>query len=64
MSKLKTTSSVAKRFKVTKSNNLLRHQAGKNHLLQKKRTQRKKKLSRVCLVNKSDLKNIRSKLLK
>nr|YP_009294022.1 ribosomal protein L35 [Hildenbrandia rubra]AOM67264.1 ribosomal protein L35 [Hildenbrandia rubra] len=64
MPKSKTSSSVAKRFKVTANGNLLRHQAGKSHLLQKKSSSHKKRLSQPALVKKQDSKGIKIKLLK
>nr|YP_009396216.1 ribosomal protein L35 [Melanothamnus harveyi]ARW65450.1 ribosomal protein L35 [Melanothamnus harveyi] len=54
MYKLKTNKSINKRFKLTSSSKLLKHSAGKSHLLQKKSANRKRKLRRVKLVNSSD----------
>ena len=61
MSKLKTSSSIVKRFKLTRSKKLLRHQASKSHLLQKKSQSRKKKLSRVLHVCSADMQRIKQK---
>nr|YP_009313725.1 Ribosomal protein L35 [Helminthocladia australis]SCW21979.1 Ribosomal protein L35 [Helminthocladia australis] len=61
MPKLKTSSSIKKRFKVTGSGHLLRHQAGRSHLLEKKSQARKKKLSRVLKVCQGDLKALKQK---
>lgn len=54
MYKLKTNKSINKRFKLTSSSKLLKHSAGKSHLLQKKSANRKRKLRRVKLANLSD----------
>nr|YP_009315158.1 Ribosomal protein L35 [Titanophycus setchellii]SCW23613.1 Ribosomal protein L35 [Titanophycus setchellii] len=61
MSKLKTSSSISKRFKVTRTGKLIRRHASKNHLLAKKSQARKKKLSRVVQVFSGDLKGIQQK---
>ncbi len=61
MSKLKTSSSITKRFKATRNNKLMRHQASKSHLLQKKSQSRKKKLSRVVQVYSGDLRGLKQK---
>nr|ARW68317.1 ribosomal protein L35 [Chondria sp. (in: red algae)] len=47
MYKLKTSSSVSKRFKVSASGKYLRHSSCKSHLLQKKTSKRKRKLRKV-----------------
>ncbi len=54
MYKLKTNKSINKRFKLTAGSKLLKHSAGKSHLLQKKSTNRKRNLRRVKLANGSD----------
>ena len=64
MPKLKTSSSFVKRFKVTSSGKILRHQAGKNHLLQKKSSNRKRKLSSISFVKKQNIKVVQAKILK
>nr|YP_009312906.1 Ribosomal protein L35 [Helminthora furcellata]SCW21160.1 Ribosomal protein L35 [Helminthora furcellata]SCW24020.1 Ribosomal protein L35 [Helminthora furcellata] len=61
MPKLKTSSSITKRFKSTGTQKLLRRQASKSHLLQKKTQSRKKKLSRVIPVYSGDLKGLSQK---
>ena len=61
MLKLKTSSSVTKRFKATRNQKLMRRQASKSHLLQKKSQSRKKKLSRVAQVFSGDKKGLRQK---
>ena len=53
--KLKSSRSATKRFKVTSTGKLLRHFAGKAHLLRKKRPQRQARLRRVGSVNDRDL---------
>lgn len=62
MSKLKTSSSISKRFKVTSSGKLLRHKAGRSHLLEKKSQNRKKNLSQVISTNMCDFKKFLSKI--
>lgn len=57
MYKLKTNKSINKRFKLTSGSKLLKHSAGKSHLLQKKSTNRKRNLRKVRLVNSSDQSN-------
>lgn len=61
--KLKSSRSIVKRFKITSNGKLLRNKACRNHLLQKKTSHRKQKLRKAIGVKKSDLMNIRSKLL-
>nr|YP_010170981.1 ribosomal protein L35 [Chondria tumulosa]QSD57122.1 ribosomal protein L35 [Chondria tumulosa] len=51
MYKLKTLSSVSKRFKISYSGKFLRRSACKSHLLQKKTSKRKRNLRRVTNVN-------------
>lgn len=63
MSKYKTSSAMTKRFKFTANGGFLRHRAGRNHLLHKKSSNRKKRLSHTVLVKKQDAKAIRSNLL-
>ena len=62
MSKLKTKSSAKKRFKITGSGKIKRKHAFKNHILTKKSKKRKLKLTHDCLVNDSDLNNIKKQL--
>nr|YP_009394774.1 ribosomal protein L35 [Polysiphonia elongata]ARW63336.1 ribosomal protein L35 [Polysiphonia elongata] len=54
MYKLKTNKSVNKRFKLTANGKLLKHSSGKSHLLQKKSSNKKRKLRKVSLVNLRD----------
>merc|ERR1719230_565140 len=53
--KVKSSRAAAKRFKVTATGKLLRHYAGKAHLLRKKRPQHLAKLRRVGQVNDAEL---------
>lgn len=62
MPKLKTSSSISKRFKVTAKSKLLRHKASRSHLLEKKSPKRKHSLSRVVKVKSCDFKRLRAKL--
>nr|YP_009393942.1 ribosomal protein L35 [Polysiphonia sertularioides]ARW62504.1 ribosomal protein L35 [Polysiphonia sertularioides] len=57
MYKLKTKKSLDKRFKITRTNKLLKRNSFRSHLLQKKSSNRKRKLRKVTLVNMSDQKN-------
>nr|YP_009399122.1 ribosomal protein L35 [Taenioma perpusillum]ARW68519.1 ribosomal protein L35 [Taenioma perpusillum] len=62
MYKLKTSSSIFKRFKITSGNKIFRHKSSKSHLLQKKSSKRKRKLRRsVCTIF-SDIKNFKNAL--
>ena len=55
--------SAAKRFKVTSTGKLLRHYAGKAHLLRKKRPQHLQKLRRVGSCNDAELDTYQKMLL-
>nr|QCI08917.1 ribosomal protein L35 [Wrangelia sp.] len=57
MYKLKTSRSIAKRFKITSSGKLLKRKASRSHLLQKKSSKRKQNLRRVSHVCMQDLQN-------
>ena len=59
MPKLKTRKAVAKRYKRTANENLLRRHAFKGHLLMKKSKKQKRKLSQVICVKKSDINSIK-----
>ena len=59
MLKLKTRKSASKRYKITGSNNFLRHHAFKGHLLMKKSNRQKRKLSQTICVNVNDIKAIK-----
>nr|YP_010951550.1 50S ribosomal protein L35 [Laurencia catarinensis]WMP12489.1 50S ribosomal protein L35 [Laurencia catarinensis] len=54
MYKLKTSKSVSKRFKISSSGKFLRHYSCKSHLLQKKSSNRKRKLRRTILIDYCD----------
>ncbi len=60
--KIKTGRSAAKRFKKTGTGKITYHKAGKQHLLRKKNARRKRAMSKVGIVNKTDMKRI-SRLL-
>lgn len=63
MPKLKTKSGAKKRFKVTGTGKIMRKRAFKNHILTKKETKQKRRLSKMALVHKSDLDNIKAMLV-
>ncbi|KAF5205997.1 50S ribosomal protein L35 protein [Thalictrum thalictroides] len=56
--KMKTHKASAKRFRVTGNGKIVRRRAGKQHLLAKKNTKRKNRLSKMIQVNKSDYDNV------
>ncbi|KAF5725894.1 50S ribosomal protein L35 chloroplastic isoform X1 [Tripterygium wilfordii] len=56
--KMKTHKASAKRFRVTGSGKIMRRRAGKQHLLQKKNTKRKLRLSKIHPVSRSDYDNV------
>ena len=56
MPKIKTKKSVAKRFRVTGTNKLMRTKPGRRHLLTKKTTKLKRNLIKKTLVSKAQLK--------
>ena len=58
MPKLKTRKSAFKRYKKTGNNNFLRRHAFKGHLLMKKSTKQKRKLSQNIVVHTNDIKAI------
>ena len=59
MPKMKTHKGAAKRFKRTGSGKLMRRQANKNHILEKKSPKRIRQLRGDAAVAKSDEKNLR-----
>ena len=59
MPKLKTRKAAAKRFRVSGSGKIMRRKAFKNHMLQKKTTTRKRKLSHIAKAHERDEENIR-----
>ena len=58
MPKMKTSSGARKRFKKTASGKILRKHAFMNHILTKKSKKRKKRLSKMAVVDPSDAKRI------
>ncbi|ONK77102.1 uncharacterized protein A4U43_C02F3120 [Asparagus officinalis] len=56
--KMKTHKASAKRFRVTGKGKIVRRRAGKQHLLAKKNTKRKLRLSKMIGVDKSDYDNV------
>jgi large subunit ribosomal protein L35 len=56
MTKMKTSKSVASRFKLTASGKLKRSRPGKRHILTKKTPKRKRQLSKATLVDDGFLK--------
>ncbi|KAL5547595.1 hypothetical protein UlMin_002826 [Ulmus minor] len=56
--KMKTHKASAKRFRVTGRGKIVRRRAGKQHLLCKKNTKRKLRLSKMHPVNRSDYDNV------
>jgi large subunit ribosomal protein L35 len=59
MPKLKTRKAAAKRFRATGSGKIVRRKAFKNHLLQHKSSDRKRRLSQMEVVNERDEQNVR-----
>lgn len=59
MPKMKTNSSAKKRFKLTGTGKIKRKQAFKSHILTKKSTKRKLKLTHDALVHKADENNVK-----
>jgi large subunit ribosomal protein L35 len=57
--KLKTHRGAAKRFKVTAGGKILRMHSGKRHLLGAKKPGRMRKLKKLTLVNKTDVRNVK-----
>ncbi|MBX7124888.1 MAG: 50S ribosomal protein L35 [Cyclobacteriaceae bacterium] len=58
MPKLKTKSGAKKRFKMTGTGKIKRKRAFKNHILTKKETKQKRRLSQKAVVKKTDERNI------
>ncbi|XP_078443500.1 ribosomal protein L35 [Wolffia australiana] len=56
--KMKTHKASAKRFRVTGRGKIVRRRAGKQHLLAKKNTKRKLRLSKMLQVDRSDYDNV------
>ncbi|MBV8886454.1 MAG: 50S ribosomal protein L35 [Chroococcidiopsidaceae cyanobacterium CP_BM_RX_35] len=59
MPKLKTRKAAAKRFRATGSGKIVRRKAFKNHLLQHKTSDKKRRLSKMAVVDERDEKNVR-----
>lgn len=62
MPKVKTNSSAKKRFKITGSGKIKRKHAFKRHILTKKETKRKRRLSCSALVHPSNMPRVRALL--
>ncbi|MEY2999015.1 MAG: ribosomal protein [Bacteroidota bacterium] len=60
---MKTKSSAKKRFKLTGTGQIKRKHAFKSHILTKKATDRKRRLTHATLVHKSDVKSIKEQLV-
>ena len=63
MPKLKTKSGAKKRFKITGTGKIKFKHAFKNHILTKKETKQKRRLSNMGLVKKSDMNNVKAMLI-
>ncbi|MFP4092014.1 MAG: 50S ribosomal protein L35 [Cyclobacteriaceae bacterium] len=62
MPKVKTKSGAKKRFKLTGTGKIKRKHAFKSHILTKKSTKRKRRLTDMGLVHKSDMPNVKAML--
>lgn len=62
MPKLKTRKAAAKRFRFTATGKIMRRSANRNHLLQHKSAERKRRLWTLTQVDESDEKNVRAML--
>lgn len=62
MPKVKTKSGAKKRFKLTGSGKIKRKHAFKSHILTKKETKQKRRLTHMTLVHKSDEHNVKEML--
>lgn len=60
---MKTKSSAKKRFKLTGTGKIKRKHAFKSHILTKKATDRKRRLTDATLVDKADVKSIKQQLV-
>ena len=58
MPKLKTRRAAAKRFRRSGSGKIMRRKAFKNHLLERKNQDRKRKLSKITTVHETDVQNV------
>jgi len=62
MPKLKPHKGLLKRVKVTATGKIIRRQANKGHLMATKNSARRRKLGRVVLIDKTNLKTVRRQL--
>ncbi len=62
MHKVKTNSGAKKRFRITATGKIKRKHAYKNHILTKKSTKRKKRLTKMGFVDSSDVRRIKDLL--
>lgn len=62
MPKLKTRKAVAKRFKITGTGKVLRYSSGKSHILTKKSSKRKRRLSKAKILSGARAKMIKRML--
>jgi large subunit ribosomal protein L35 len=62
MPKLKSRKAAAKRFRTTGTGKIVRRKAFKNHILEKKTTNKKRNLSKAVIVNERDEDNVRGML--
>ncbi len=59
MPKMKTRRAAAKRFRATGSGKIVRRKAFKNHMLEHKSSDKKRRFSQMAVVHESDEKNVR-----
>lgn len=59
MPKLKTRKAAAKRFRASGNGKIMRRKAFKSHLLEHKKTSRKRRISKIALVHERDEENVR-----
>lgn len=59
MPKLKTRKAAAKRFRATGTGKIVRRKASKNHLLEHKSSNKKRKMSKMAIVDERDAGNVR-----
>ena len=64
MPKMKTKSSAKKRFRLTGTGKIKRKHAFKSHILTKKSTKRKRALTHIGLIDKSNVKQVRLMMMK
>jgi large subunit ribosomal protein L35 len=62
MPKLKSRKAAAKRFRRSGSGKIMRRKAFKNHLLEHKSADRKRKLGKIAVVHESDVANVEGML--